>query len=30
MIFAVFCIAIFIGALAVLFLGKETKQQELA
>ncbi|MED0687139.1 MFS transporter [Anoxybacillus ayderensis] len=30
MIFAIFCIAIFIGALAVLFLGKETKQQELA
>ncbi|GAC91105.1 MAG: MFS transporter [Anoxybacillus sp.] len=30
MIFAMFCIAIFIGALAVLFLGKETKQQELA
>ncbi|MBA2877050.1 putative MFS transporter [Anoxybacillus kamchatkensis] len=29
-IFAIFCIAIFIGALAVLFLGKETKQQELA
>lgn len=29
-IFAMFCIAIFIGALAVLFLGKETKQQELA
>lgn len=30
MIFAMFCIAIFIGVLAVLFLGKETKQQELA
>ncbi|MGG6433127.1 MFS transporter [Anoxybacillus sp. D401a] len=30
MIFAIFCVAIFIGALAVLFLGKETKQQELA
>lgn len=30
MIFAIFCIAIFIGALAVFFLGKETKQQELA
>lgn len=30
MIFAIFCIAIFIGAFAVLFLGKETKQQELA
>ncbi len=30
MIFAMFCIAIFIGALAVFFLGKETKQQELA
>ncbi|KIQ95489.1 putative niacin/nicotinamide transporter NaiP [Anoxybacillus thermarum] len=30
MIFAIFCIAIFIGALAVLFFGKETKQQELA
>ncbi|SFA39787.1 MFS transporter, putative metabolite:H+ symporter [Anoxybacillus pushchinoensis] len=30
MIFAIFCVAIFIGVLAVLFLGKETKQQELA
>lgn len=30
MIFSIFCIAIFIGAFAVLFLGKETKQQELA
>jgi putative MFS transporter len=29
-IFAIFCVAIFIGALAVLVLGKETKQQELA
>jgi putative MFS transporter len=30
MIFAIFCLAIFIGALAVFILGKETKQQELA
>jgi MFS transporter, putative metabolite:H+ symporter len=29
-IFAIFCVAIFVGALAVLLLGKETKQQELA
>lgn len=29
-IFLIFCIAIIIGALAVLFLGKETKQTELA
>ncbi|HZG59073.1 MAG TPA: MFS transporter [Anoxybacillus sp.] len=29
-IFAIFCVAIFVGALAVLVLGKETKQQELA
>ncbi|MEH6944224.1 MFS transporter [Bacillus sp. JJ722] len=29
-IFLIFCIAIVIGALAVLFLGKETKQTELA
>jgi MFS transporter, putative metabolite:H+ symporter len=29
-IFAIFCVAIFIGAFAVLVLGKETKQQELA
>ena len=28
-IFTIFCIAIFIGALAVLFLGKETKKVEL-
>ncbi|WP_027408084.1 MFS transporter [Anoxybacteroides tepidamans] len=28
-IFAIFCIAIFVGALAVWILGKETKQQEL-
>ena len=29
-IFTIFCLAIFIGALAVWILGKETKQQELA
>jgi len=29
-IFTIFCVAIFIGALAVWILGKETKQQELA
>jgi MFS transporter, putative metabolite:H+ symporter len=29
-IFAIFCVAIFVGALVVLVLGKETKQQELA
>ncbi|MDP4172239.1 MAG: MFS transporter, partial [Bacillota bacterium] len=29
-IFTLFCVAILVGALAVLFLGKETKKQELA
>lgn len=30
MIFTIFCVSILIGAAAVLFMGKETKRQELA